>query len=686
MLSNDCHFHPIYYTNGDIETSTEVFVLLFERRSSRMYLMIGELVMGRTIITWLLICGLGLIALGFAMSLPMQSVRAQDDSTDAAPAQDDSAAAPAQQDAAVSAEQAEYIGLNDCEDCHRNLARDHVKTPHALALQDVEKSKKAILGDFEQGADVRMVQFPGEDAPRPFTADDIVFAIGSGRYAQRYVYEVEKRVYAVFPAEWDTVNQVWQPYTRAESWPAPEYDFTNNCAGCHTTGLEVAKSKWEDEGVQCEACHGPGSIHKDLAKDAGNSPSDEEALAIHGAIVLSPDAQICGQCHSQGMEVASDSAHPFSTQYRPGGNLLDPAVFQLVGEEDANAWYASGHGRLNNMQLNEWLLSAHSTSLETMKASSEAANGCVTCHSGDYAFTERILSVYAAGDLSGPPPDATTLANAQFGITCTTCHSPHDSAKDEDFQLTSAAYEMCTGCHANTDLMPPVHHPVKEMFEGQAVIDGLEGIPSVHFSAEDGPRCVTCHMQGVPVSGASLANHTWKPVIPGKADSPPDACSECHKDLTATDLQSLIEDTQDAVRSRISIARARLGSVIAPEAGSPESVQYDLVVKALTFVQNDGSLGVHNYAYADALLNEAAKLLSKLAVPGASLEPAEAPAPTATPSGDQMITVGMELPVRTGFRPMTFILVGVTGLVLVGGVGFILRQSRRKSRNQETTP
>jgi hypothetical protein len=265
MLPNDCHFNPIYYTNGDIQTSTEVFVLLFERRSSRMYLMIGELVMGRTIITWLLICGLGLIALGFAMSLPMQSVRAQDDSTDAAPAQDDSATAPAQQDAAVSAEQAEYIGLNDCEDCHRNLARDHVKTPHALALQDVEKSKKAILGDFEQGADVRMVQFPGEDAPRPFTADDIVFAIGSGRYAQRYVYEVEKRVYAVFPAEWDTVNQVWQPYTRAESWPAPEYDFTNNCAGCHTTGLEVAKSKWEDEGVQCEACHGPGSIHKDLA-------------------------------------------------------------------------------------------------------------------------------------------------------------------------------------------------------------------------------------------------------------------------------------------------------------------------------------------------------------------------------------------------------------------------------------
>ena len=640
--------------------------------------------MGRTIITWLLICGFGMIALGIAMSLPTQSVRAQDDSTDAAPASDESSttAAPASQDAA--AEQAEYIGLNDCEDCHRGLARDHVKTPHSLALQDVKKSKKAILGDFEQGADVRTVQFPGEDAPRPFTADDIVFAIGSGRYVQRYAYEVEKRVYAVLPAEWDVVNQVWRPYTRAEAWPAPEYDFTNNCAGCHVTGLDLDRSRWQDEGVQCEACHGPGSIHKDLAKKAGNNPSDEEALAIHGAVVLSPDAQICGQCHSQGM--TPDSAHPYSTQYRPGGTLLDPTAFQLVGEEDPAAWYASGHGRLNNMQFNEWMLSAHSTSLETMKGSSSAADGCVTCHSGDYSFTQRILGVYADGDLSGPPPEETTLANAQFGITCTTCHSPHKAAEGEDFQLTSAAYEMCTACHTNTDLMQPVHHPVKEMFEGQAVIDGVDGIPSVHFSAEDGPRCVTCHMQDVPVGGASLANHTWKPVIPGEADSPPDACSECHDNLTATDLQSLIEDTQAAVRSRISIARARLGSVTAPEAGTAESAEYDRVVMALTFVQNDGSLGVHNYAYADALLNEASKLLSKLAVPGASLEPTEAAAPTLTPASDQGITVGMELPVRTGFRPITIIILGIVGVILVGGITFILRQSRSKSGKQETTP
>lgn len=640
--------------------------------------MTGDFALRRLTICGLLLCAVLSFGLGIALWLPGAAAQAQDE---APPAQEEQAATePAAQDAP---ELAEYVGAGDCGDCHRGLAQDHEDSAHAQALLDVSRRKQGILADFDSGEDLRMVQFPGEDAPRAFGEDDISLAIGAGRYLQRYVVELDDDLLAVLPAEWDTINQVWQPYTRGETWPGPEYDFVANCAGCHTVGLEIERGRWEDDGVQCEACHGPGSIHVELAEDAGRRPSEEEIAGIHAAIVVSPDAQICGQCHSQGM--TPDSAHPYPIGFRPGGDLLDPAMFQLQPEDDGAAWYDSGHGRLMNMQFNEWLTSGHADSLDTLQSNANAQDECLACHSGDVAFHARILAAYEDETLTGEPPAAPTVTSATVAVTCTTCHSPH--AGDNDFQLVSDAYELCTSCHRNTELVQPLHHPVVEMFEGQTVVDTLEGIPSAHFIEEEGPRCVTCHMAGLPVGGAQLASHTWQPVIPGeRADSPPDACSTCHDDLLTNDLESLVLDTQAVVKGRLSVAWARLGSVAQPEADTEAAANYNRVVAALTFVQNDGSLGVHNYAYVDALLREASNLLSQLSVPGAQVEPTQGPHPTATPSALQSIAVGPELPARTGVRPMTLIIIGGVTLLLLGGAVAVGWQARRKARNQETAP
>ncbi|MBK9124053.1 MAG: ammonia-forming cytochrome c nitrite reductase subunit c552 [Chloroflexi bacterium] len=617
--------------------------------------------MQRNAVWGVLICGLSLTLFGvwfsfIAVPIPVQ---AQSDLSDA-----------------------EYEGADECGSCHRNVVREHGETLHALALQEVGRDDSIILGDFEQGEEERTVQFPEEDAPRAFTADDIAYVIGAGRYAQRYVFEIERRQYAVFPAEWDTVAQTWRRIELDTEWPGPGYDFLQNCAGCHTTGLEIDRERWVDDGVWCEACHGPASLHIEVARDAGRRPSDEDIAEIHGAIVVSPDAQICAQCHSRGTD--PESGRMFPMGYRPGTDLLHDSLFVLAEEDDPVAFWATGHARQNNMQFNEWFNSAHASALDTLKASNRAEAECLTCHSGDFTFTSRVLEAYDEEVLTGVPPELPTLDTAQFGITCTVCHSGHPD-DDVEFNLADEPYALCTACHQSTPLFDTLHHPVKEMFEGQTIIDSVEGIPAVHHAEEGGPTCTTCHMSRVMAGLTELANHTWNPVLPEdiEGEAPPASCEACHTDLTTDDLVSLVRDTQQSVTGRLSLARARASAVSFAESDAEAAARYAQVVAALDFIQGDGSQGVHNYAYADALLDQAEGLLSELSVPGASLAPTEAPAPTATPANPESITVALEREARTGVRPITIAILGTFGVVVLAGGAYIFRPRRRRTQDGE---
>ena len=583
--------------------------------------------------------------------------------------------------------QAEYYGEDDCSDCHRDIARDHQDTSHGLALQEAEEGDDeepgSVLGDFSTGEDVRMVQFPDEDEARPFEFDDIVYVIGRGRYAQRYVTELDDGTLAVLPAEWLTVEETWGPFDLGEAWlEGDAYNFLENCAGCHVTGLDLEEGEWIDDGVQCESCHGPGSVHVDRADEASRRPDDEELAYIRGGIIVSPQAQVCGRCHSQG--TATESGHPVWLGFRPGYTDLTDG-FELVAEDDPVHWWATGHAASTNMQYNEWLTSAHASALETMQGSDFADDACLQCHSGDYTFAQRRIEVFDDEDKDGEPPAEVTLNTAELGITCTSCHSSHFSPEETDFNLQDEPYALCTSCHSSTDVTDGIHHPVQQMFEGQTLLENIEGVPSAHFSQEDGPDCITCHMTGVPADGIRLASHTWNVVEPGEAEEAqlPDSCTQCHNTLTGSDLQALIDDTQAATRDRMTTLLALVATVQEAELDADDQAALDEAIAALTFVQNDGSLGVHNFSYVDQLLSHSEETLMALSASDAQIEPTEGPAPTATSAVE---VASAPLPdaeperVTEGFRPITGIIMALTLIVLVtAGLAFFRNSSEQEA-------
>lgn len=384
-----------------------------------------------------------------------------------------------------------------------------------------------------------------------------------------------------------------------ENWNDPSREWRKSCGGCHTTGYDAEAKTFVEVAIGCEACHGPGSEHV-----AGGGDKTK--------IVRTYDAQVCGQCHIRGKDSTGQYSYPIA--YVPDGEASLADVFvETTAEKDM---WPDGHEKSHHQQYMGWERSGHAHALETLKASDHAQDFCAPCHSAD-------------ARLEGLP-----LAEAQYPITCVTCHSPHSPDPE---MLRDEAYDLCVSCHNGTsggtrpiEAGAEVHHPMQEMFEGRAAL-GVEGTPSPHFAAEGGPVCSSCHLTKTAKSATTgdVASHNTAIVMPGEAaEGEPDSCSGCHADMDKAALQGLIDQRQGEISSLMEQLQAALDA-----AADKESDAYKTAYTNLTFVHSDGSMGMHNYAYAKAILESSLQLVS--AAPEA-MAPAELP----TTGGDIPSTVG----------------------------------------------
>ncbi|MFA4966468.1 MAG: hypothetical protein WC709_12665, partial [Thermoleophilia bacterium] len=311
-------------------------------------------------------------------------------------------------------------------------------------------------------------------------------------------------------------------------------------------------------------------------------------------------------------------------------------------------WQQVGHDG-SAAQYPEWANEGHANSLIDLKEAigDNPPATCLQCHSADYRIAK-----------AGEKP---TGLQAKYGITCVGCHTPHDAGTvtgvwDEEFdaQLIGDSRSMCEDCHnasltAGQAAAPgtEIHHPMKEMMAGFGAID-VPKIPSVHKG-----KCIQCHMPPTSYSRGSAqlgGNHTFTIIEPGVAAEaspipirtttpspsaspvvttgvmPYSACSTCHgraTDPLATYVQDTIEQRQEWTRAEIALiwdeldaGAGRLGyadstaahtALMAIPAGSRTAGQTSFL-KAFTnveFVESEGSYGIHNWAYTNAIVNKA---------------------------------------------------------------------------------
>ena len=211
-----------------------------------------------------------------------------------------------------------YVGSERCGSCHEDQYAKFTLSGHPYKLTKIEGGEPPT---FPYDAVTGGVTEP----PEGYTWNDISYVIGGYGWKARFIDQngfiitgdADSATQYNFANEEVGTDAHWAPYHAGEEKP---YD----CGACHTTGyspdghqdsLEGIIGAWAAPGIQCEACHGPGSLHA------------EDPAGIR--MVLDRSSQLCGECHVRGNPAQIDAADGFVRHHEQYEELFNSTHFAI---------------------------------------------------------------------------------------------------------------------------------------------------------------------------------------------------------------------------------------------------------------------------------------------------------------------------------------------------------------------
>ncbi len=376
--------------------------------------------------------------------------------------------------------------------------------------------------------------------------------------------------------------------------------------------------------IQCENCHGPGSQHAGSLGDT-NTPG-------WPLVTVSLTSGDCNQCHDD------PPHHYYGTEWLASKHAVTTTVPAGPGRDQCVQCHtADGFiTRIENSTV---------TNTTTFPATNTAytAIGCQTCHEPhgntvplDNPHLIRTLASVTLGD-------GTVITNAGEGALCLDCHHSRDGGASNNVAWWPVGIPTWPGADEPPSKYDfgPHDNPQGDMIEGANAITYGLNIPSSPHRFTVTNLCVGCHMQSVvPGDPAFLqaGGHTWEMsynVTNNGAVTSMDkvtVCAQCHGPLPSFDFP--VEDYANVgtilgVQTEVQILLNRLSTLLPNPHGVVDgtvktslSVTTNWTTKQLNaaynwmFVNNDGSLGIHNTPYAVGILKASIADLTGVSVPG----------------------------------------------------------------------
>ena len=384
---------------------------------------------------------------------------------------------------AVAIPDAVYVGSAACGSCHAEIAETYAGHAKAESMQRwtparrVEPLLESPVVDPATGFEYRVVEVDGRLAQEERQLDGagrevarlvrpMDWVVGSGTLARTYFAERGDRLVQL-PLTWYTGGPGGADRSReagaakpAGRWDlSPGYETANQrfgramperCLYCHNAapepvpGVEDAFASLP-EGIGCEQCHGPGSLHV-AAYERATPPADAGATLVDlGALPLGLRLDVCQSCHLHGtVDVYREGESAFT--YRPGRPLSAHVglftVPELVGRDGIDV---ASH--VDRMRASPCFVQTQGT---------DRALECGTCHDPHESFASR-------------GPGATTAA-------CRSCHAPAALQAEVPARLRErhGPAADCVSCHmprvgaAGVPHAEVVDHYVRVVGEGDA--------------------------------------------------------------------------------------------------------------------------------------------------------------------------------------------------------------------------
>lgn len=178
---------------------------------------------------------------------------------------------------------AEFIGSAACANCHQETYDTFSQSGHAYALTPiVDGEAPAFLSTVAQ-----------RTPPEGLAWSDIAYVVGGFNWKALFV-KTDGSLVTGEAAQFNLDNNQLEAGNEYVAYHAGE-EKPFDCGTCHTTGYNGREETagmpnmvgtFFEPGVQCEACHGPGSLHV-------NNPRSF-------ALKVSRDNQECRACHMSG--------------------------------------------------------------------------------------------------------------------------------------------------------------------------------------------------------------------------------------------------------------------------------------------------------------------------------------------------------------------------------------------------
>ncbi len=394
-----------------------------------------------------------------------------------------------------------YVGSEACGSCHTEESANQTVHGHAHKLNKVWGAPP----DYPVEGVYADVPNPPEGA----AWNDVSYVIGGYYRKARFINENGNILISAddtfdgamgVPVQWNLEfppgggGLNWVDYHGSDTEPKP---YNYSCFQCHTTGASDSPGDfgdWAEAGVQCEACHGPGSVHLNTV-----SASD---------ITVDTAVDQCGTCHTRGSD----------------NNVILASGWYIRHHEQYPELIGSPHNSFGTGEdFEEGCVTCHEPHVSAYyDAGSGIRTTCTDCHDGEAMGIHEGVT-YDRGDYSEE-------------LTCVSCHMTFATKS-----ATAAAEEVIGPDARMGDIKTHIFNintdnvDYTAMFngDGSEVLKDGDGQAAVTLDFV----CLRCH-NGITRSATALTleqasliaqqMHADEPTYVGAT-----ACGACHTNMHA---------------------------------------------------------------------------------------------------------------------------------------------------------